>query len=71
MLSLQTAPNLFSIFDIKPVLIVPLVVCVCMFENIMPSAVFSVIAGLFWDMSSNKLIGFNAIIMLAMGTLIA
>lgn len=69
--SLQTTPRLFELYGIKPVLVVPLVVCVCMFEPIMPSMVFSVFAGLLWDISSDKLFGFNAIIFIVCGVLIS
>lgn len=71
MLALQTTPKLFAIFGIKPVLIVPLMVCVCMFEDITPSFCFSMITGLLWDLSSDKLLGFNAIILACCGTLIS
>lgn len=68
---LQTTPHLFEIFSIKPVFIVPLAICVCMFEDVMPSAVFCIISGLLWDISSDKLLGFNAIILLTFGVLIS
>ena len=69
--AIQTTPHLFEIFSIKPVLIVPLVVCVCMFESVMPSAVFSMIAGLVWDVSSDKILGFNGIILIVCGVFIS
>lgn len=68
--ALQTTPNLLEIFGIKPILIVPLMVSVCMFEGIMKSAVFSMVTGLLWDVSSDKLLGFNGIILLCFGTIV-
>ena len=69
--TLQTTPYLFQIFGIKPVLILPLVVCISMYEGVMPSSVFSMIAGLLWDISSDKLFGFNAVILLCCSSLIS
>lgn len=69
--SLQTTPNLFEIFGIKPVLVLPLVVCVCMYEGVMTSTIYAMVAGLLWDISSDKLFGFNAIILLSCGMLIS
>lgn len=69
--TLQTTPNLFLLFGVKPILIIPLVVSVSMMENIMPSVIFSTIAGLLWDISSDKLFGFNGSIFLLLSTIIA
>lgn len=69
--SLQTTPRLFEFFGIKPLLMVPLVVCVCMYEGAMSSSVFAMFAGLLWDISSDKLFGFNAVILLCCGLLIS
>ena len=62
--TLQTTPQLFQFFGVKPILILPLVVCIGMYEGIMTTAVFSIFAGFLWDISSDKLLGFNAIILL-------
>lgn len=67
----QTTPHLFEIFSVKPVLIVSLAICISMFESVMPSAIFSMIAGLLWDMSSDKLMGFNGIIIMMCGVFIS
>ncbi|MEG0692589.1 MAG: rod shape-determining protein MreD [Oscillospiraceae bacterium] len=69
--TLQTTPELFQIFGVKPVLILPLVVCISMYEGVMPSAIVAMIAGLLWDISSDKLFGFNAIILLSCSVLIS
>lgn len=70
-LALQTTPKFFEIAGIKPVFVVPFMVCVCMFEDIVPSAFFSMVTGLFWDITSGKLLGFNAVILLCLGALIS
>ena len=62
--ALQTTPGLFVIFSVKPILIVSLAVCVSMFEGVLPSAMFGMAAGLLWDISSDKLFGFNALILM-------
>ncbi len=61
---LQTTPMLFQILGIKPVLITPLVVCIALFESEAASAAFGVVAGLFWDISSGKVFGFHAVILM-------
>lgn len=67
--SWQTAPNLFEIFNIKPVLIVPMVIAVSMNEKVIESALFGMFAGFLWDISSDKLFGFNAIILITLATM--
>lgn len=62
--SLQTAPYAFEFFSIKPVFILPLAVIISMFEDIMPSSIFSVITGLLLDISSGTLFGFNGVLLL-------
>ena len=69
--SLQTTPGLFQIGWVKPVLIVSLIVCVSMYEGAMASAMFSMAAGLLWDISSDKLFGFNGLILLICGLFIS
>lgn len=69
--ALQTNPRLFTIYGVKPVLLVAMVACVCVFEDVLPSGVFAMVAGLLWDISSDKLLGFNAIIFLMCGIMIS
>lgn len=69
--ALQTTPHLFEVFSAKPILIAPLVICVCMFESVMPSAIFAMFGGLLWDISSDKVLGFNAIIFVLCGVIIS
>ncbi len=69
--TLQTTPHLFELFGLKPVLILPLVVCISMYEGVMSSAIFGMMAGFLWDISSDKLFGFNAFILLSCSVLIS
>lgn len=69
--TLQTIPGLFAISSIKPVLILPVAVCICLYEGVLSSSIFSMIAGLLWDISSDKLFGFNAIIFILCGMFIS
>lgn len=61
---LQTMPGLFSLWGVKPVLLLSFVICVSMFEDVLPSSIFGTVAGLLWDISSDKLFGFNGLIFL-------
>lgn len=69
--TLQTIPGLFAIGHAKPALIAALAVCVAMHENVMPASFFCMAAGLLWDISSGKLFGFNAVILMACGMFIS
>lgn len=61
---IQVTPGWFAIMGIKPMLLVPFVVCLSMFETEKTSAVFALIAGGFWDASSQKMFGFSSLILL-------
>ncbi len=61
---LQTTPLLFQILGIKPVLLVPFAVCLSLFESEKAAAAYAIAAGLLWDISSNKLFGFRAILLM-------
>lgn len=69
--ALQTMPGFMELFGIKPVLLLPLAVCFSMYEGVMPSAFYSMAAGLLWDITSGKLFGFNGLIFLCAGTMIS
>lgn len=69
--ALQTTPGLFAIFGVKPVPILALAVCLSMYEGTFASAMFSMVAGFLWDISSDKLFGFNGVIFLCCGVLIS
>jgi len=69
--ALQTTPGLFCILGTKPVLILSLAVCVSMYEGVLSSAMFCMAAGFLWDISSDKVFGFNAVIFLICGLFIS
>lgn len=68
---LQTTPNLFSVFGVKPLLVFLPVIPVCMFEKLIPSAVYGMVAGFFLDLSQNTLFGFNALVLLVFSAAIS
>jgi len=62
--ALQTTPHFLEIGRIKPFLILPLAVCISLFESEMGSAVFGLVTGFLWDFSSGKIFGFYGIIIM-------
>lgn len=68
---LQTMPGFLTFFEAKPIFLVAVAVCVAMYENVVPSAVFCGIAGLLWDISSDRLFGFNGLILMLCGVTIS
>ena len=68
---LQTMPGFLTFFAAKPIWIVAVAVCVAMYEHVLPSAIFCGIAGLLWDISSDRLFGFNGMILLLCGVTIS
>lgn len=69
--TLQTTPRLFAIAGIKPVLLIPLCLSVCMFEDVLPASLYATLGGLLWDISSDKLFGFTGVILLCCGAAVA
>lgn len=69
--ALQTTPGLFEIFGTKPVLVLALAVAVSMYEGVLSGSLFSMVAGLLWDISSDKVFGFNGAILLSCGLFIS
>ncbi len=67
---LQTTPGLLSIFGIRPVLIIPFVICIAMLESELVGAIFGCMAGLIWDASLGQLFGFNGLLVLVICFLI-
>lgn len=61
---LQTTPRFLELFGVKPVLILPVMLFIAMFEGEWAGGVFGVVGGLFWDTAADRLLGFNAILML-------
>jgi len=65
---LQSLPRgLPVIGGVRPVLIVPLVVCAAMYEGPVGGAAAGIAAGLLWDMFSDRLLGFHALLLLIVG----
>ncbi len=62
----QTTVDLFEVFGVKPIWILPFIIFIAMFEGEWSGAIFGVIGGLFWDAAAGKLLGFNAIILLVL-----
>ncbi|MFT8888716.1 MAG: rod shape-determining protein MreD [Ethanoligenens sp.] len=70
--ALQTTPHLFpTISNIRPVLLIPLVIVVAMREGAGPGGVFGVLAGLLWDISGGAPFGFHGFFLMAIGILAA
>ena len=64
---LQNSLNIVpEIFGARAFLLLPLCVCIAMHEREIASAVFGVIAGVLWDVSTGQ-DGFNALILLIVG----
>ena len=61
---LQTAPGFFRFLDAQPLLTIPLVISIAMFEHEIGGAVFGILAGFLWDMQQDTLFGFNALVMM-------
>ena len=65
---LQNTPRLIPpVFGARPLLVVPLVVCIAMYTGLVGGAAAGVAAGLLWDMYSTRLLGFNALLLLIIG----
>ncbi len=60
-------PYLFSLWGLRPVLILPVAVCVAMFEHEFSGGVFAVVAGILWGCSADAVFGYYAILLLVVG----
>ena len=65
----QETPSLFSIFGVKPLLLVPAVICIAMFEGEFAGALLGAFAGCLCDIGGITIFGFNGIMMLIMCTI--
>lgn len=61
---LQTTPGLFQIMGVRPILLIPFVICLSMFESEKTAAIIGALAGCLWDSNTMRLFGFSAIILL-------
>lgn len=60
----QTTFMFLGIYEIRPVLIVPLIIAISMQEREWYGMAFGILAGFMWDFSSGKAPGFNAVILM-------
>lgn len=61
---LQETPGLMpAIFGVRPVLILPAVITMAMFEKELPAMAFGIVGGLFCDFGLSGLLGFHAIVL--------
>lgn len=66
--AIQNTPHLFpTIFGARAFLLIPLVVCIAMFERGMAGAVFGAFAGMLWDFTLSRGDGFNTLFLMAIG----
>ena len=65
---LQSAPYLMPrIGGVYPLLLIPAVVCIGMFERELVGGCLGLLAGVFWDITSLQTAGFHAILLLVIG----
>ena len=65
---LQQTPGLFPpIFGARPVLLPSAVMCLAMFEGETAGALFGVLAGLMWDATRLRPIGYSSALLMVMG----
>lgn len=65
---LQNAPHVFPVIGgAHPVPLIPTVVCIAMFEGPLTGGAVGVGAGLLWAMYTDRLFGFDAILLLIIG----
>lgn len=62
---LQSLPHLFPSFGgSRPLLVIPVAVCIAMFEGPIGGAAAGIAGGILWDLFSDRLLGFNALLLL-------
>ncbi len=68
---IQNTPHLFpTVFGAHAFLLIPLVVCIAMFERDLASTVMGIFAGALWDVSAAWGDGFNAIFLMIIATVV-
>ena len=66
---LQNTPHLMpSIFGSHALILIPLVVCIGMFEKAVVAALFGTFAGVLWDITLAKGDGYNAMVLMLLAT---
>ena len=63
----QTKGALPVIAGARPVLLIPFAICVAMYEGDTYGGAFGLITGLLWDFSANRVLGFNAVLLMLAG----
>ena len=64
----QFTPNFIPyIFGVRPLLLVPAVVCIAVFEGDGIGAAYGVAAGLLWDFQSSRIFGFDCLFLMLFG----
>lgn len=62
---LQSLPDFPPhIFGVRPILMVSVTVCIAMFEGPLGGAAAGVVGGILWDLFSDRVLGFNAFLLL-------
>lgn len=65
---IQNTPKLFpTILGFRAFLLIPLVICIAMFEKDLAAALMGALAGALWDITSATGDGFNALILMLLG----
>lgn len=62
---LQTTPHLFSIFGVKPMLLIPAAICVAMHEGELAGGIYGAAAGVLCDTAGQSFFGYYSILLLA------
>lgn len=65
---IQGAPYALEIAGAKPLLLVDLTVCIALFYGPLGGGIAGAFAGILWDIFSVRTLGFNAIVLLLIGT---
>ena len=60
---LQNTPSLFSVYGVKPILLIPAAVVFAMYEGEFVGGVFGALAGMLCDLGGFFLFGFDAILL--------
>lgn len=71
LLSLQTAPGLFAVFGVKPLLLFPLATTFAFFHKERAAGGYAIFVGALWDVASGKALGFSSILLLIICTSIS
>lgn len=67
---LQSAPRLsLEIWGIRPIFLISLTVCIGMFEKEIIGGYLGLFAGMCWDITSSKVVGFYSVFLLIIGVL--